>query len=407
MDIQFRGISITVITPVPNLLVSDGVSTLDIYADIFETTSLTPISNETVQWTTTLGNIDTTTMTDVLGNTHTVLYSDVDLTGTALVRAHIGNMEIFSSATINLITLAVAGISVVPQFTSILADGLETDSLIVTAFDDLGGLVEDANIRFTTDAGLFSNDQQEIHLITNASGVAEAVLKSQPGMFDLPAHVIVSSFENPSVSELSNIMFRGITITVNSTEPAIIANEFSTTTITAQVKETSNGNPLVEKTVTWATNLGIIEPPSSITNSTGEAITTLHAQNNVGTATVQAIYGGGQIPLSGLITVELLPQPTPFAILLNSNYNGIIDNNSSLTISSTLTDVSSNPIINYDVSFSVTPPAIGSLSNSTQSTNQDGEANTQFIYPIQFSGTNVSFTVTAGPVQNSIQVTLP
>ena len=404
IDIQFRGISITVVPPVPNSLISDGVSTLTIHANIFETTLQSPVSSESVQWTTTLGTINSPTLSDIQGNTQSVLHSVADLTGTALVRAYVGNMQIFSTTQINLITLDVTSLSLEPQFTSILGDGLATDTLTVTTFDDLGGTVPAANIRFTTDAGLFSNNQQEIYKFTDAAGISKALLRSQPGMSDLPAHVTVSSVENPSLSVTSNITFRGITITVNSAESEIIANGYSTTLITAQVKETTNGNPLVGKTVNWATNLGVIES-SSITSSTGSATTTLYSQvDQVGTATVTAGYG---LLNPGSVTVVILPQPNPGYLSLSSQPGGSSGGQSTLILNAILTDSESHPIMNYSVDFTILQTGIGSLSPSSDLTDGTGMATAQFTYPFENSGSNVTFRATAGSLQTPLQVTLP
>ncbi|MFQ6609651.1 MAG: Ig-like domain-containing protein, partial [Fidelibacterota bacterium] len=290
------------------------------------------------------------------------------------------------------------------QFASILADGLTTDSLTVTATDNLGSPVEDANIRFTTDAGLFSNNLQEIQILTDANGLAKAVLKSQPGVSDLLAHVIVSSVENPSVSETTNIMFRGITITVNSAESSIIANGYSTTLISGQIKETSNGNPLVDETVTWATSLGVIES-SSTTNSTGTASTTLYSQvDQVGTATITCGYG---LLNPGSVTVEFLPQPDPGFLSLSYQSGGTSGGQAIVILNAILTDIDSHPILNYSVTFTILQSGIGSLSPSSDLTNESGIATSQFTYPVENSGTPVTFEATAGSIQTTLQVTLP
>ncbi len=404
VQVLFRGVTVTVETPDPNSLFADGISTLDITAFVFETTTLNPVVGQTVTWTTTIGDIDTTTTTNVDGFATTTLHSVLDVAGTSTVTAFIAGEQLSSSVFVNFIILDVTDIAISQQSESILADGISTDTLYVWAYDDVGGLVVDAQIRFTTDAGLFSNNDQEIEVTTDITGRAFVVLTSQPGISDITAHVNAVSIDNPSVSASSDIEFRGITVTVDAQDVSVIADGISSTTITARFKESTNGNPLSGKVISWATSLGIIEP-TSITDETGTATTILHSEESVmGTATVSAIYG---LLTPGTTTVEFIEPQDPQSITLYYNVGGAGGGTKSLTLNALLTDINSYPIPNYEIVFSILQSGVGYINPSSDYTDENGQATVQFTYPEENTGITVTFVSTAGPISDSITIALP
>jgi hypothetical protein len=287
---------------------------------------------------------------------------------------------------------------------SILGDGISTDTLFVTAYDDYGNAVPNATIRIATDAGLFPDDLQQVDLNTNSSGTVSIILTSQPGLIDYTAHLTATSLDNIILVDNETIIYRGITLTLDPEADTILANGISTCSIVAQLKETTNGNPLVDKTINWATNLGIILQ-SDVTDITGSASATLLSQDGIlGTATISATYG---LLNPATTTVEFIDPPPPSNISLSWELGGSDGGISSIMLNVLLTDSNSNPVENFEVDFSIDPSNIGSFSPSTDLTNENGQAQVVFTYPVENSQMNATFTATAGTIIDNLSITLP
>jgi hypothetical protein len=404
-DVQFRGITLEIIDPDEESMDCDGERAMDITIRLIETSSQNPIVGEEIFLSSTLGTIDTLVVTNTLGLATSTLTSIMDDCGLSQITAILGNGEISDDLEITFVLLNIANIVFSGVTESILGDGVSTDTLTVTAFNESGGIVPDALIRLTTDAGLFPDELQQVDLITDPEGgSASIILTSQPGFLDFTAHLTATSIDNELVEDFETIIFRGITLTLSPEDDTMIANGLTSNAIQVQIKETANGNPLVDIPVDWATNLGIILQ-SEVTDITGSASATLLSQDGVlGTATISATYG---LLNPATTTVEFIDPPPPTNISLSWEISGSEGGNSSILLNVLLTDTNSNPVENFEIEFSIDPGNIGSISPSSDLTNENGQAQVVFTYPVQNSQLDATFTATAGSISDNIVITLP
>jgi hypothetical protein len=403
-DVQFRGISLEIIDPEEPSMDCDGESAMDITIRLMETSSQNPIVGEEILLSSSLGTIDTLVVTNTLGLATATLTSIMDDCGLSQITAILGNGEISDDLEITFVLLNISNIVFSGVAESILSDGISTDTLMVTAFNETGGTVPDALIRLTTDAGLFPGELQQVDLITDPEGETSIILTSQPGFMDFTAHLTATSIDNELVDDSETIIFRGITLTLTPEDDTMIANGLTSNTIQVQIKETTNGNPLVDKSVNWATNLGIILQ-SDITDITGSASATLLSEDGIlGTATISATYG---LLNPATTTVEFIDPPPPSNISLSWELGGSDGGTSSILLNVLLTDSNSNPVENFEVDFSIDPSNIGSISPSSDLTNESGQAQVIFTYPIENSQLDATFTATAGSISDNLSITLP
>lgn len=403
-DIQFRGITLDILQPDEDSIECDGLSTLDLTVRLLETVSQNPVVGEEILLNSSLGIIDTVVVTNTQGLATATLISVIDDCGLSQITAAIGNGEISDDLEITFVLLNIADIVFSGVTESILSDGISTDTLSVTAYNESGSTVPDALIRLTTDAGLFPGDLQQVDLITDLEGSTSIILTSQPGFLDFTAHLTATSIDNELVEDFETIVFRGITLTLSPEDDIMIANGLTSNSIQIQIKETTNGNPLVDKTVNWATDLGIILQ-SPVTDITGSASATLLSMDGVlGTATISATYG---LLNPATTTVEFVDPPPPTNISLTWELGGSEGGNSSILLNVLLTDLNSNPVENFEVLFSIVQGNIGSISPSSDLTNENGQAQVIFTYPIENSQMDAIFIATAGSISDNLSITLP
>jgi len=97
----------------------------------------------------------------------------------------------------------------------------------------------------------------------------------------------------------------GRDIVMSASPPVILANSTETSLITATITD-RYGNPAVNKTVSFSTDLGTLSSLQALSDSTGTASVTLFPSTSWGLATVSVIWGG----LSRVITVPINGAPT-------------------------------------------------------------------------------------------------
>ncbi|NOZ07886.1 MAG: hypothetical protein GXO91_03280 [FCB group bacterium] len=411
MNVQFRGISVTITTEV-DTLIADGGTTTVISALIRETTSLSPITGEQVFWSTTLGSIDASSETDQFGIATAVLTSS-PIPGSTIIEASTwGGLS--AELSVEFIPLAIASISATASASSIYADGASQVTFYVTAYDERGSTMQGEPIHFATDLGTFSNGEEEIELLTDEEGMAAAHLTSIPSTVDEIASVYIFAVNDPAIYTDFEIEFRGITIYIDSEVDTLLADINTITPITAYVVESSTGNPVINGGVTWTTTLGVITE-TTFTNNYGETSAELISFDQPGLAIITALFGscstGQQNCLTATISCNFGESQIPTYLILSA---GPSDDNQDGTITTpitaVLTDQNSYGIANYTINFSVEPDGWGLLEPPSDVTNSSGIANTAFIWPAEHAFESVTIIATAyaetGDVINVLPITL-
>ena len=288
--IDLKGLSLTILDT-EIVLLADGLSNVEIRAQVIESVDHNPAPDELVYWITDLGVISNTSLTDAQGIGTAVFQSTTDLVGTATIVAYLDDGTVTDTVTAELVGQGISDISLSSSTSLVHADGFSTVSITAAVNDALDIGLSGVELLVTTDRGSFENGEQEIYLFTDSEGEITTDLTTEASTTDLLAHVWVYVVDSPGVTDNIQITFRGLTIIVIPEDDTLPADGESSTDITAQIYETSTGVPLSGVGLIWNTTRGIIEV-SEETDITGTTETTLHSIDGIiGIATITARYG--------------------------------------------------------------------------------------------------------------------
>jgi len=373
-NVEFRGITLN-ISASPTQIPANGIATTIITAGLQETTRGNPLIGTNIDWATTLGIIPANSITDNIGFASTTLTVGTT-TGTATITASAG---VSNSTTVEFLPTTPANLIITATTTSILADGDATTTLTATVTDTLGNPVSGTAVNFSAGAGNLSSSS----ITTDANGLAAVTLTGTARTSDttVVATAVVSGY--PAVTENVSIDFRGLTLLVSADPTQIPADGNSTSTISIDLIETTNGNPVSGKLLSFSTNRGSITPTAT-TNAAGEAFAVLTSSNTSGTATININAG-----VTGSTNVEFI-SIEPKSIILSATETSIIaDNLAATTITATVTDTLGNPVSGTAVNFSA---GAGNLSSSSITTDANGLAAVTLTGTARSSDTTVVTT---------------
>lgn len=153
----------------PVSLVADGISTGNATMLVFDEYG-NPVSGETVYFSTNLGKITRSSLTDAAGVVTATVTSDTTA-GTATILVTIGT--VVHSNQINFVAGPPAAITLTAAPTSLMADGASTATLTAVVKDANGNPVPNQTVAFATTLGAITGAA-----VTDANGVATATLTS-------------------------------------------------------------------------------------------------------------------------------------------------------------------------------------------------------------------------------------
>lgn len=374
--ITFKGITVN-ISANPTQIYADGVSTSTITIGLQETTTGNPIPNQAFTLSTTNGIISPGGTTDATGTATATLTSSTN-PGTSIVTATAG---VSNTTTVDFLPTTPTDISLISASSNILADGESFTTITVEVTDTLGGPVSGVMVNFTTTLGSLGNE----NVVTDENGEATVTLTSIADTVDQITNLKGEITSTSNVKDSTDITFRGIELTITPLDTLLIADGVSSTQITSQLQEQTNGNPLIDRTIFWGTTLGTI-PASSITNEVGQTTTTLLTGTESGTAVVTVIFGDTLTSSASIIFYPL----TDSTIILswvnpNTDGDGLGDGTDTLAVSALFVDEYSNPLVGDTLYFSLNPNTVGTI-ESPKITDNDGVAHTPLRYSSQFEG---------------------
>ncbi len=389
-EIIFRGVTME-LSASPEQISADGISESTISIQYRETSNSNPVANANIFLGSTHGTIPPVTTTNTLGRATEQLISNTS-PATAQVTATAGYSK---TTTVEFVDASPFEIILEADDSSILADGLASTTLTVFAADILGNAVNNGLINIATSSGTLSDSV----LITNSIGQASFNITSSVSTIDVPADITCASDANPSVTDSITIEFRGITLGVTASPNQIAADGQSTATLTGVLQESTTGNPIDNRSVSWSTTLGII-PATSVTNNLGITTTTLNSVSITGTAVITATAG-----VSATDSVEFLAT-LPTAIAVSATETSLLaDGESTTLISVLLTDTLDAPVASQNINLTWD---YGLLNSAIITTDIDGTA--EFIYTSGVSTTDRTAVITAAAdgfpaVADSVEIT--
>lgn len=328
----------------------------------------------------------TVNSTKAEGVTYTALAGGVTVTATTAVTFQPGAVNAAQS------TVSVSK-------NSVFADGSDSSTVTVTLNDTNGNAVRGKSVTLTQGSGS-STINPSTAATTNSSGQAVFIVTSLKA--ETITYTATDTTNSLTVSQTGTVMFTAGAVdkslsTVVTSKANVIANNIDSANITVTLKDSGN-NAINNRTVTLNQGSGSssIIAIQGTTDANGVAIFTVKntkAEGVIYTATA----GGVTITASAGVTFQPGSVSTSVSTVAVSKTNVTADGVDSSTVTVTLTDAYSNPIIGKNITLSQ-----GSSSSAiSPSTGVVTNANGQAIFNV----TNIkseAVTYTATDVTDSI-----
>jgi hypothetical protein len=314
---------------------------------------------------------------------------------------------------ITQIGLAPAAIDVQAAPPHIYANGSDQSTIRATVTDANGNYVADGTV--VSFSATLGNIQATASTV---NGIASVPLTSIASPTSVISTVTASV---AGISDSTQVMFIGVSLTDMKAEPAIIfANGTDTATISVRIRD-AVGAAVDGETVSFIVSSGggTLSPWYAVTNSQGIATVQIIAPTTAGTSLVTAFYG----LISASTSVTFTSQPTVGSMTLTADPTTIPANGTSTSkITANLRDTANAPVpVGTPVTFTttlgkfsngaqtyttITPDASGSVWVSLISATTAGSALvtatsngvTQSVY-VGFGGAPVKIVLTANPAE--------
>lgn len=276
-----------------------------------------------------------------------------------------------------------------PDKTQALADGTDPITYVVSVTDVNGNKVEGAPVTWSSDSAFATLSSETTS--TDAQGQATVHVTSKTAG-DL---IISAKLPAGSASQAERVSFKTDVSTaklssVTSDKTQALADGKETVTWSATVKD-ANQNPVADAQVKWSSDNADITLAGSSTNTNASGVATVTATSTktadaVITATVATTGSNARAGKVGYIADTSTTKLTAVAADKTKALANGVD---LITLSTVVTDINGNPLVNADVAWS-TNPENGTFSASTTKTDAQGKATV-----ILSSQTLGNYTVTA------------
>ena len=360
-----------------------------------------------------LGTIISPVATDASGRANTTLTYPATKAGNDInIIATTGGLS--ESVLIKLPTLGDDAITeiLLDGPASVLGDAMSSIRMAARAIDASGEegfvLVEFASNKkedFTGDpAGFFTSESfnsKDFTAFTNADTDPSGAFVSQ----DYNAY-IRANLGNMVTSNIKNILVKGVTLTVQSAKTILLADGVSTTTLTAVLKETSTGMPIVStatdpKLLSFGVTNGLISG-SGFTDATGtvQVVYTSVESAEPTTAAIRCYYGADIVAST---EIKLIVSADVASIHASVDKQ-ILENDpaETATITAQVLDATGNPVIDgQPVTFTIIS---GPGQVQATATTSGGIATAQFTATPVTGVSNIK--IASGDKETTIQITI-
>lgn len=290
--------SIIEVVPDSNTLIADGESRSDIRVYIFDPLGNRVAPGHLVSFTTTLGEIDSLAVTEVVNGTTGVAITSLRsgiLPGTALISASSG--DALDIGRVDFIPSNVGEVFVVIDPDMLVADGRATGTITGMVRNTLGNPISDGTPVHLFDipdsSGTDLGDISPLTAYTDSGSFSSSMTaRTKTGNIQIVAYVgdTASSYISDT-TRCELIPGEPDSINVYPDSLTLPADSFSTTPIHAEVLDRFGNTVDGGITVNFSTTKGDIYPASDVTNSSGEIVVYLRSSFEVGTARIIARTG--------------------------------------------------------------------------------------------------------------------
>ncbi|MBU0507333.1 Ig-like domain-containing protein [bacterium] len=313
------------------LFADNGISSTLVYARL-RNENHNPIAGVLIFFSTTVGSITSPARTDSLTGTARATLVSTTETGQALVIARYGSSA--DSARIAFLQPASASLIEVSSSRPQISAGTDSATITARVFNDRGQpVVDNTVVSFSTTRGTLSlltartTGGVAITKLFASSGVGTATVAATTGG-QISGQTSVQIVAGPSAS-----------VTVTAAADTLYADNSSTTTITATVRD-AFGNPVSEGTPVSFSAQGGIVTESSTVGSNGVANATFQAGLLVGPAAIIASQAGVQ----GSVVIYLAPTLAATINLSANPQQLVADGNAQSALRATVLDAQGRPV---------------------------------------------------------------
>lgn len=364
LQVRVRGINISVRADADSLS-GNGVSTAGIIARVVEATSGVPVENGRINFATNLGRITgganlsedgiaEATYTAPLGN------------GTATITARFGDG--LSAETDIRIVERASEIELEIDPGSILANGLRSADVIACVTDSWGDPAPRERIEINFEG---AGDVTPLVGLTDQDGIFRAVAIGDASNEDSELQITASARDG-GIDETETLELLGVNLSLSASPRLIRGDGESTSTITADVRESTSGHAVSGDTVRFTSTAGVIQA-YEILDRTGRAITELRSDDEAAIATVTASFGDG---LVAEVDVAFASRFSYLEAELGRE-RLLADGLDSTAIAATLRDTLGYPVEGVYIHYEITDGE-GELSLDSSATDANGTANAVF-----------------------------
>jgi len=341
-----------VVTAWPGSIAADASSTAVVTATVTDVQGRPVADGTSVAFTTTLGDIPPSALTNS-GVVTAVLTSSTEL-GTAVVTATAG--AVCGDTSVQFVPGPLAGVTLVAVPDSIVADGTSTAVIKATAIDAQGHLIaSEVTVNFTTTLGSIAPPAR-----VTSGAVATATLTSATDLGTAIVTATAGSFANAIPVEF--VPGPPVTVSVTAAPISVVADGSSTAVVTATVTDAWDRPVLDGTEVAFNTTLGDIS--SLALTSEGVATAVLTSSTDLGLAVVTATAGEA----IGQASVHFIIGPLAQIVVAAQPDSLIADGESTAVISATLADAGGHVVTETrTVAFTTTLGIIFPTTRTTSS----------------------------------------
>ncbi|MDD5087193.1 MAG: invasin domain 3-containing protein, partial [bacterium] len=370
-------------------LPANGTATTPVRLDLRRSSSLVGISGATIQLGTNAGSIPATATTDASGTAVVNFQAGLNASEGYIV-ARYGNV-LTDTIALSLFVPSASQMVLEATQTSVLANGVDSTPLSLLVVDQVGTPLVNAQVTWSVEG---AGALEFASTITDANGMTANSYLAPAGSQDSENRIIARI---GAMADTVRIAARGVTLTATPSLSTLPANGVSTTTISAQLRETTTMTAIASAALQLGTSLGQI-PGQTTTDASGVASVALRAAMTPGIATVIVRYGP---TISSTLQVSFYA-PTPQRVALAAMNTSLrADGLSSTTVQAAIFDEMDVPLANAPVVWSAMGGAFDGVETQT-----DGSGVTSIVYTPQASSTDAATTITALSGTATGQVTI-
>jgi len=360
LNIRLRGVTST-LTSSEDSLSANGTSTAQLTARVIETTSGNPVESGRVFFSANRGSVTAFSRLGE-GGTAVATYTAPLDSGQATIRMRYGDSLEDSTQIVLVDRVSTLDLSVAPSV--ILANGTATARVTATVTDLWGEGAPQELVTFTFGGPGWVSPASGA---TDGSGRFSAIVHDSASNSD-GRLMLTASVRGGRLRQTVPLELRGVTLALTAAEALIAGDGRSTTTLTARVRETSTGHPVVGDTVRFSASAGTIAP-FGVTDENGEARVTIRSEARLTIATITAVYGAR---LTESVQVAFTGRYSYLAFTLDRN-SLLADGADSTRAAVILLDTLRRPVAGVTVNFATIGGA-GTFTVDTAVTDEDGAA---------------------------------